>query len=89
MSEFRYYCLHDDGSIAVGEHVEAPDLDAAIHYAYEACRTHPTRSYRYVEVWHGAERLYFSPRDHDDGRMLGHCGDLTSRDGYECLNGFS
>ena len=50
MLEFRYYCLHDDGRIAVGENVEAPNLDAAIHHAYEACRTHPTRAYRYVEV---------------------------------------
>ena len=57
---FRYYCLQDDGKIAVGEHVEAPDLDTAITHAYDACRTHPTRAYRYVEVWRGAERLYAS-----------------------------
>jgi hypothetical protein len=72
MSEFRYYCLHDDGSIAVGEHVETPDLDTAIHHAYEACRTHPTRAYRYVEVWRGAERLYFSPRN-QGGRQASLC----------------
>ena len=62
MSEFRYYCLYDDGRIAVGEHVEATDLDAAINHAYEACRAHPTRAYRYVEVWRGSERLYSSQR---------------------------
>ena len=38
MQEFRYYCLHDDGGIALGEFVEATDLDAAINHAYEACR---------------------------------------------------
>ena len=64
MAEFRYYCLHDDGRIALGENVEATDLDTAIHHAYEVCRTHPTRAYRYVEVWRGTERLYFSPREH-------------------------
>jgi hypothetical protein len=62
MSEFRYYCLHDDGRIALGEHVEATDLDAAINHAYEACRSHPV-AYRYVEVWRGSEKLYFSPRE--------------------------
>jgi hypothetical protein len=70
MTEFRYYCLHDDGRIALGEHVEATDLDAAINHAYEACRSHPTRAYRYVEVWRGAERLYFSPREQGAGRLL-------------------
>jgi hypothetical protein len=63
MQEFRYYCLHDDGGIALGEFVEATDLDAAINHAYEACRSHPTRAYRYVEVWRGSERLYFSRRE--------------------------
>ena len=62
MAEFRYYCLHDDGRIARGEHVEATDLDAAIHHAYEVCRSHAA-AYRYVEVWRGSEKLYFSPRE--------------------------
>ena len=44
MLEFRYYCLHDDGGIALGEFVKATDLDAAINHAYEACRSHPTRA---------------------------------------------
>jgi hypothetical protein len=68
MAEFRYYCLHDDGRIALGENVEATDLDTAIHHAYEVCRTHPTRAYRYVEVWRGSERLYFSPREQGSRR---------------------
>jgi hypothetical protein len=63
MAEFRYYCLHENGRIALGEHVEATDLDAAINHAYQCCRSHPTRAYRYVEVWRGSERLYFSPRE--------------------------
>ncbi len=62
MLEFRYYCLHNDGVIALGEFVKATDLDAAISHAYEACRSHPTRTYRYVEVWCGSE-IYFSPRE--------------------------
>jgi hypothetical protein len=70
MSEFRYYCLHDDGRIALGEHVEATDLDAAINHAYENCRSHPTHAYRYVEVWRGSERLYSSPRDQEAGSLL-------------------
>jgi hypothetical protein len=70
MTEFRYYCLHDDGRIALGEHVEATDLDAAINHAYEACRSHPTRAYRYVEVWRGSERLYSSPREQGAGSLL-------------------
>jgi len=68
MAEFRYYCLHDDGRIALGENVEATDLDTAIHHAYEVCRTHPTRAYRYVEVWRGSERLYFSPHEQGSRR---------------------
>jgi hypothetical protein len=50
MSEFRYYCLRDDGSIALGEHVEATDLDAAVNHAHEFCRSHPTLAYHFVEV---------------------------------------
>jgi hypothetical protein len=57
LAQFRYYCLHDDGRIARGEHIEAADLNAAINHAYEYCRSHPTRA------WRGAERLYFSPRE--------------------------
>jgi hypothetical protein len=63
MADFRCYCLHDDGKIALGEHIEADDLSAAIRNAYESCHSHPTRAYRYVEVWRGAKRLYFSPRE--------------------------
>jgi hypothetical protein len=54
MAEFRYYCLHGDGKIAVGEHVEAADLNAAIEHAYAVARAHPTGAFRYVEVWPGA-----------------------------------
>jgi hypothetical protein len=63
MADFRRYCLHDDGRIALGENIEADDLSAAIRTAYEYCHSHPTRAYRYVEVWRGSERLYFSPRE--------------------------
>ena len=35
MADFRCYCLHDDGRIALGEHIEADDLSAAIRNAYE------------------------------------------------------
>ena len=70
MAEFRYYCLHDDGRIALGEHVEAPDLDAAINHAYEVCRSHPTLAYRYVEVWRWSEKLYFSSREQGAGNLL-------------------
>jgi hypothetical protein len=63
MADFRCYCLHDDGRIALGEHIEADDLSAAIRNAYEYCLSHPARAYRYVEVWRGSERLYSSPRE--------------------------
>ena len=63
MADFRCYWLHDDGRIALGEHIEADDLSAAIRNAYEYCPSHPTRAYRYMEVWRGPERLYFSPRE--------------------------
>ena len=53
MADFRCYCLHDDGRIALGEHIEADDLSAAIRNAYEYRLSHPTRAYRYVEVWRG------------------------------------
>ena len=62
MAEFRYYCLHDDGRIALGDHVEATDLNAAMDHAYEVARSHPTGAFRFVEVWSGTERLYASPR---------------------------
>jgi hypothetical protein len=62
MAEFRYYCLHDDGLIALGENVEATSLNAAIDHAYEAARSHPKGAFRFVEVWTGTERLYTSPR---------------------------
>jgi hypothetical protein len=48
MAEFRCYCLHDDGRIALGEHIEADDLSAAISNAYEYCHSHPTRAYRVI-----------------------------------------
>jgi hypothetical protein len=63
MAEFRYYCLDDAGKIALGEHVEATDLNAAIEHAYGVARFHPTGAFPYVEVWSGAERLYASPVD--------------------------
>jgi hypothetical protein len=62
MAEFRYYCLHDDGAIAPGKHVEATDLNAAIDHAYEVARSHPKGAFRFVEVWTGTERLYASLR---------------------------
>ena len=63
MADFRCYCLHDDGRIALGEHIEADDLSAAIRNAYDYA-VHIERALtRYVEVWRGAERLYFSPRE--------------------------
>ena len=62
MAVFRYYCLRDDGRIALGDHVEATDLNAAIDHAYEFARSHPTGAFRFVEVWTGTERLYTSPR---------------------------
>jgi hypothetical protein len=62
MAGFRYYCLHDDGRIALGENVEATSLNAAIDHAYEAARSHPKGAFRFVEVWTGTERLYTSPR---------------------------
>jgi hypothetical protein len=62
MAEFRYYCLHDDGLIALGEHVEATDLNTAIDHAYEVARSHPKGVFRFVEVWSATERLYASPR---------------------------
>jgi hypothetical protein len=74
MSEFRYYCLHDDGRIAIGEHVETTDLDAAINHAYESCRSHPKGAFRYVEVWRGSERLYFSPRQQECRQTPDHSG---------------
>jgi hypothetical protein len=68
MSEFRYYCLHDDGSIALGEHVEATDLHTAIEHAYAVARSHPNGAFHHVEVWSGTQRLYASPRDQEEGR---------------------
>jgi hypothetical protein len=63
MADFRCYCLHDDGRIASGEYIEVDDLSDAIRTAYEFSRSHPTRAYRYVEVWRGSKMLYFSPRE--------------------------
>ena len=60
MTEFRYYCLHDDGTIAVGANIEAPDLEAAIRSAHEACDAHREGPFRHVEVWRGAEKEYSS-----------------------------
>jgi hypothetical protein len=60
MAVFRYYCLRNDGRIALGDHVEATDLNAAIDHAYEFARS--TGEFRFVEVWSGTERLYTSPR---------------------------
>jgi hypothetical protein len=62
MTEFRYYCLHDDGKIALGEYIEAADLNEAIDHAYAVARAHPTGAFHYVEVWRGPDRLYSSPR---------------------------
>jgi hypothetical protein len=61
MAEFRYYCLGNAGKIALGEHVEATDLYAAIEHAHGIARSHPTGALPYVEVWSGTERLYSSP----------------------------
>jgi hypothetical protein len=59
---FRYYCIDDMGRIVLGDHLSAPDLDAAIRAAYEACRTHPHFPSTRIEVWRGVERLYSSGR---------------------------
>jgi hypothetical protein len=58
----RYYRLHDDGKIALGEYIESADLDEAIDQAYAVAREHPPGALHYVEVWRGADRLYSSPR---------------------------
>jgi hypothetical protein len=61
MPEFRYFCLHDNGSIALGRHVEVTDLAEAIGVARENCRTHPAGPLHWIEVWSGDVRLYESP----------------------------
>jgi hypothetical protein len=60
MAEFRYYGLHDDGKIAFGEYVDVADLDAAIEYAWEACKSHTKGALRHLEVWSGTQMLYAS-----------------------------
>ena len=84
MAEFRYYCLDNAGKIALGEHVEATDLDAAIHRAYEACRSRPV-AYRYVEVWRGSQKLYFSPREQRGREWMRLSG--AQRNGMNCHPG--
>jgi len=66
MPEFRYYCLHDDGSIALGEHVEATDLNTAIEHAHAVAGSRPNGAFPHVEVWSGTQRLYASLREQDD-----------------------
>jgi hypothetical protein len=70
MAEFRYYCLHDDGAIALGEHTEVTDLNAAIDHVYEVARSHPKGAFHFVEVWTGTERLYASPRSQGQARSI-------------------
>jgi len=57
--EFRYYCLHDDGRIALGETVVVNTLDEAISQARTRC-SHNDRgtTFHFVEVWQGATRVF-------------------------------
>jgi hypothetical protein len=68
MPEFRYYCLHDDGSIALGEHLEATDLNTAIEHTYAVAGSHPNGPFPHVEVWSGKQKLYASLREQKDER---------------------
>jgi hypothetical protein len=61
MPEFRYYCLHENGRIALGKHIEVVDLIEAIRIAYEDCCTARAVELHRVEVWQGDVRLYESP----------------------------
>jgi hypothetical protein len=45
MADFWCYCLRDDGRIALGEHIEADDLSAAIRDAYKYCHSHLTHAF--------------------------------------------
>lgn len=63
MLHFRYYCLTAQNRIVLGDHLAAPDLDAAIQAAYAACRTHPHFPSSRIEVWQGTELLYASGHD--------------------------
>lgn len=60
MLHFRFYCLSSEDRIVLGDHLVAPDLDAAIRAAYEACRDHPHFPSSRIEVWQGTSRLYAS-----------------------------
>jgi len=61
MAAFRYYCLRDDGTIALGENLEASELSEAVRRACQTCQSHPRGAFRFIEVWSGREMLYTSP----------------------------
>jgi len=68
MAVFRFYCLDTLDQIIVGDHLDVPDLEAAIQAAYYACKEYPHFSSTRIEVWQGASRLYTS-RDSAGARV--------------------
>ena len=72
MPEFRYYCRGRNNKIIHGRDLIAPDLEAAVRAAYEACQGHPWVTTSRIEIWQGDKRLYTSsPDDKSEVAALG------------------
>jgi hypothetical protein len=60
MTDFGYYRLYDNGRIASGMHIEAPDLPSTIAAAQGRSDKHPTGKRRHVETWREQARVRIS-----------------------------
>jgi hypothetical protein len=59
VEEFRYYCLHDKGRIALGESLHADCLEDAIRQARIRCADNIMgMTFGFVEVWRGGKRVF-------------------------------